>query len=43
LDMGESILSDSKIVFESIISLEIIGQRKGKRLIFLYQYVDNER
>jgi DNA-binding protein HU-beta len=25
------------------IPLEIIGQRKGKRLIFLYQYVDNER
>jgi hypothetical protein len=38
--MGESILRDRKILFESDLSSDGSGYRKGIRLIFLNQDVD---
>ena len=42
LYMGESILRDRKILFESGLSSDGPGYRKGIRLIFLNQDVDNK-
>ena len=42
LDMGESILRDKKILFESSSSSVELDYRKGIRLIFLNQDVDIE-
>ena len=39
--MGESILRDRKILFESVSSSDYTAYRKGIRLIFLNQDVDS--